>query len=755
MPAITSLDLSNAKLDVDVIAAIANSPQNTVVDRLGNTKLTMQGAVNSIKAFNFRGARVSGTIYNLKDIYSVSGITYITVVDSFVAAPTVDTDLANGNVVVYQSGSFNSSISGAVERTYTSKLEDSFSVRDTGANGDGISDDLSAVLALFDSKGRVHFPRVKGGNTTYYLSTFTAGRLDGAVLSADEGVTLSLAQNVPYELYSKIKFDSDINVYFRDIQDFYIFPKTPDNRKKENLSLQTNANFRSKEAIDCTDTTKVICKTVQWPMIDGYVFTVAASTSTSDALTMSDTGGSRFRGAFLKIGPYETISAFFNNGTAPGPIGVCIRGELGSTFIYNSSGAGNFFTAFKPNVGDLQGNTANLSWDNLGQGLYTSFEAGNSIWSVTRKDEKTVIVKLNGKALTSTASVGNISEIGFICYNSTAFSVSGFTVENRTDGIIGQERINSVHIYGDSTAAEYPGSFSGYLHQLLDSEFGVNFGGVVNKAVVGYNLAQTYTKMQSEGFGQSTHVILAVGTNDIQGQTDLGAFQTTFRQVIDYIQAAGKKVVIVTPYMWYTQTQTGGAGQGSVNYEKGASYRIAEERIGFEKSCIVLKTSEELPNPDYRFRQVSNYPAYLRDNIHEDLCGYQMYAKMIAKGILDDLCALPGSVETILIPEEYLNGASTLSDFRFTKDKNGMASCSGSINVDVITNGTALVQVPRYLRPKRGLNINAQALSAGGAAVLGGCYLSYNTSAGTLDIQKAPTGTKVIIIDSASYKTTN
>ena len=36
MPAITSLDLSNAKLDVDHIAAIATSTIPTATDRLGN-----------------------------------------------------------------------------------------------------------------------------------------------------------------------------------------------------------------------------------------------------------------------------------------------------------------------------------------------------------------------------------------------------------------------------------------------------------------------------------------------------------------------------------------------------------------------------------------------------------------------------------------------------------------------------------------------------------------------------------------------
>lgn len=50
MPVITSLDLENAKVDVDHIADIANSELLTATDRLGNTKATMKGAVIAIEA---------------------------------------------------------------------------------------------------------------------------------------------------------------------------------------------------------------------------------------------------------------------------------------------------------------------------------------------------------------------------------------------------------------------------------------------------------------------------------------------------------------------------------------------------------------------------------------------------------------------------------------------------------------------------------------------------------------------------------
>lgn len=98
MPAITSLDLSNAKLDVDHIAAIATSLQPTATDRLGNTKDTMSGAVYSIKSFNDKGSWIALTTYELKDLVSVdvsSVITWYVCVVPHTSSGSFSTDSAS------------------------------------------------------------------------------------------------------------------------------------------------------------------------------------------------------------------------------------------------------------------------------------------------------------------------------------------------------------------------------------------------------------------------------------------------------------------------------------------------------------------------------------------------------------------------------------------------------------------------------------------------------------------------------------
>lgn len=100
MTAVTVQDLDNAKLDCDTIAEIATSLSDTTTDRLGNSKLTMTGAVNTMKAMNPRGAWATSTAYNPRDLVTNGGTTYIVTVAH--TSGVFATDLAAGKLAVYQ-----------------------------------------------------------------------------------------------------------------------------------------------------------------------------------------------------------------------------------------------------------------------------------------------------------------------------------------------------------------------------------------------------------------------------------------------------------------------------------------------------------------------------------------------------------------------------------------------------------------------------------------------------------------------------
>ena len=109
MTAITVEDLDNAKLDVDLIAAVATSLAETATDRLGHTKLTVQGALNRMLAVNDRGAWAAGTAYAIKDIFTSGGIVYIAVKAH--TSTSIATDMATGNIAVY-AGVINTDLAG-------------------------------------------------------------------------------------------------------------------------------------------------------------------------------------------------------------------------------------------------------------------------------------------------------------------------------------------------------------------------------------------------------------------------------------------------------------------------------------------------------------------------------------------------------------------------------------------------------------------------------------------------------------------
>ena len=79
MASINLADLTNAKTDVAHIADLALSSNATAVDRLGNTKSTMKGAIDTLKAFNSRGLWLAGTAYAVKDLVTSGGTWYVCV----------------------------------------------------------------------------------------------------------------------------------------------------------------------------------------------------------------------------------------------------------------------------------------------------------------------------------------------------------------------------------------------------------------------------------------------------------------------------------------------------------------------------------------------------------------------------------------------------------------------------------------------------------------------------------------------------
>ena len=631
--------------------------------------------------------------------------------------------------------------------TVEKKLQQIRTVLDQGATGDGVTGDLGAILRARELSDYIYFPRVGDHPTTYLLDAYAEGTLDGAYVDVAPGVTLSFAAST-YSLTRNINFLRDTPVRFRDVPAATIFPKSPPRYRREALTSPSNARERRRTVLNVANPLEVIGRQISWPTSDA--FTDIVVTATADTMTFP-AGAAAFKGSFVGLGPYETVAALFSDGAARGPIGVMFRGSNGFSVVFTAGGAANYAKATKNTGAAVTGSEPTLTWDHLGQGVYTSFNAENAMFSVTRTSRNEATIKLNGKTLTVSPYVGDIFEVGFVCFTSQAFSIHGFTVERRTDALIGGQMHQEIRIWGDSTAEEMPGSWSTMIAPLLDGAFGVKVNNIVNRAVSGTDIGYAYADMQANGFGNARSALLCFGTNNVQGNTPILQFEAVLRQIMALMSAAHVLPFIIIPWMWYPKALAGGVGQNTLRYEFGAAYRMVLKRVGAELGAVVLDMTEELPNPDPRYVATRPGAAMLRDCIHQDTFGHQLYAMPAAQAFVDHYCALPELVEFVPPQAWFANGASPGGDLKFIIEKSGCISFSGTIIVSTIASGTAIMRLPRYLAASGAMSIHSMALQPGAGAVLGGCYLNYDAATREIRLILAPAGTGIVMA-SATYK---
>jgi hypothetical protein len=127
---------------------------------------------------------------------------YLNQVDNFTQ------EIGNANNINYNEGS-----TGAVDRTVQNKLQESVSVKDFGAVGDGVTDDTAAIQAAVDyistNGGRLYFPSGK-----FLISTTITIEKSGVWLegsgSADGGTWIvNGTANLP-----AIKFGDGVNLFY-------------------------------------------------------------------------------------------------------------------------------------------------------------------------------------------------------------------------------------------------------------------------------------------------------------------------------------------------------------------------------------------------------------------------------------------------------------------------------------------------------------------------------------------------------------
>jgi len=216
-----------------------------------------------------------------------------------------------------------------------------------------------------------------------------------------------------------------------------------------------------------------------------------------------------------------------------------------------------------------------------------------------------------------------------------------------------------------------------------------------NYAVSGQNISQQKILCTTPNIQSSDIVIIDIGTNDIQANTNEDAFANDLRDMVDVCLASEKRVIIGLPDLFYTQAQSGARGQLTSNYQMHKGIRAKCMSVATEKGVYFLDKAQILgpilaqyvnPSISGSFTSLDLDPI-LYDNIHPTTYARMLIGKDYAKAILAVLMDHPDKYKG---KENYLSKWNSTSQQTFT---GWQESISGNRIFNGVDDGVNKLQV--------------------------------------------------------------
>lgn len=562
--------------------------------------------------------------------------------------------------------------------------------------------------------GYVYFPGFTSALATYNIAGDDPA-LHGTTVYVDDNVNLAFDWDY-YQLIGSLKIHGNCKFSFIS-KSFSTYGGQVDYVRR---SAALNRNPLMMSAVYFSDCTQQTVNSDTWTQ--GSL----GSNSTSSILVPLTAGVTS--GLFAPIAIGETISAHLKmeTGTATS-LGVmlrCANGWIKLHRVPNSPGA---WTYQAKQVGQpvVTGNAIPAPSNTL-----NSYSAGKASIGISLTSRQTFRLVINGVAgyfpLGSLA--GDIYEVGFFADGASSGAVARVTglcsyktADNKAHGAA---PVN-LAIYGDSTAEKWLSTFDMYLPQVIDGELSCRSLSIQNFAVAGETFAQQFARLQANGPGQASIICMVAGTNEGQAGTSADDFAAQVQQFIDYCYANSRTPMLVEPWMWYSRTFIGGAGQASANYDGVSELREAGKRVA-AGWAIYVSTTHELPAPLPEYFN-SGLDPLLRDDIHQSELGYRLYAELIGSHIVEYLSRVDLSPRSV--PLYWANSAVvTAIGAGSAISKNRLVA---SFEVNAFTNGAAVIRLPRGCRPDRPMTFTASFAVTGGAYAA--CRATYSNGQITVD----------------------
>lgn len=608
MAAINLTDLQNAKEDVDHIAEVATSSSPTSTDRLGQSKLTLVGAVATIAAINRRGSWAPFTAYASKDLVLESDVWYIAV-QPHTSAATFSSDAAYWRI--YQ-GVTSEEIALPNFNKY-------------GAVGDGATDNTTALALAKASVGVGGRVAVSPG--TYYF----AGSPDFAdiVFVPEDGVSFSVASTNSIKTRAW-RFARDITLINRAKTTYRLAANVG------NDSLLRLGNGVMKEDAMEVESLAFNSGWTAWKIDTAdATYTVSAGSATLSSTAATWSGGTwglaEHEGVRMRarLGEMVEVSAYAPTDRDTGRALCRVWGTneyLDFVVLDATNEAGA--TDYAAMVYRKQGGGA---WDKAKEAPLPGreFAVGGerrTVLGVKVVAHDEVEFYVNGlrifreKLTYDTFRTPHIEYIGFGWNSGYSGDAVKFSYPVRyKNRYPGSGQTVKIAYFGDSITfgSHINLTWPEMLKILLEGQEGigyVDFEDADNFGVSGDKAADQLVDMQAADLTPYDVVVVMVGVNDIVAQTSVTSFRTSLESMATEITAAGAIPIFAVPTMY---SSTWGSA--------GGEYRNTVARVCASGGYIMADTASEMGGD---FTNVTT------DSIHPNVNGNLALSRAIGKAVM-------------------------------------------------------------------------------------------------------------------------
>lgn len=651
-------------------------------------------------------------------------------------------------------------LGGAPVRTVEAELRRVASLRSYGAKADGVTDCwTAAALAIAAGYATLRLDYIPGESNTAYFSTFPASTtLVGLTLDIDPRITLSVPDNaiVGEQNSQGVRVSRPTRFYFRSLNDFYTLNDGADLwfgngavRKMPYLD-ESDADMSLSIVIPAAVLTP---QKVAWPGGDSFAADTFSS-STGAAYNFAPGNDASFHLGMAPCKPGDEYVASLSASSTAGVLVALVRHTNGYAGVFCNADYNSTPQFFNKVTGATGTSTPQQP---LGVGTHETMSGAGSVWTIRIDSWQSFSVLFNGQAIARANTTGIIHSCGYGGYPSATGQT--FTVSDlvRIRGRAYQAgEFSAVRVYGDSKAAWRGDAWPIYLKDALEFGAGIRCWRVTNRAVAGHIAYEQRLVMAGDPVGDSNVVVIDVGTNDIQGQTVLASFIADVTAMIEQAQAAGCKVVLGIPSLWYTRTEAGSRGQASVNYGRGAAYRSALFLLGAQKGCRVVDNTRfdgpvlgNYVNSASAVDLTNAGDPVLYDNIHPTTETNKRRALGYGRAILGFYANKRGNLYLPLhamagVTSNNWNAGTGGDTPSATISDDGRVQLSGTVTAGgaaVRTDNTIVYTLPAYLRPPATVRRVAVVQAP---ADVGNIWLNCNT-AGEITIQGGAASTSTWI----------